>query len=177
MKNKVSLWYQICSLGTKPNIPSQIYWTKFTKPYPQNCIYKIKSTNQNVSNVKSQIYWTKHTKPNLFNETCKLNPPNQFYQTKSRENKSTENQSEVQSQLVLRMAKLSPSLLIICCWKWDEMPHQFRAALPTQEIFMTSQTLPPSANYFFTFYRFYRQPYIFTIISYIASYPPPSISV
>ena len=71
MKSKVSLWYQICSLGTKPNIPSQIYWTKFTKPNLQNWIYKIKSTNQNVFNAKNQIYQTKSIQSNLEN---KINP-------------------------------------------------------------------------------------------------------
>ena len=71
VKSKVSLWYQICSLGTKPNIPSQIYWTKFTKPNLQNWIYKIKSTNQNVFNAKNQIYQTKPIQSNLQN---KINP-------------------------------------------------------------------------------------------------------
>ena len=71
MKSKVSLWYQICSLGTKPNIPSQIYWTKFTTPNLKNWIYKIKSTNQNVFNAKNQIYQTKPIQSNLQN---KINP-------------------------------------------------------------------------------------------------------
>ena len=95
-------------MGTKPNISHQIYWTKFTKPYIQNCIHKIPSTNQNVWNVKNLIYWTKHTKPNLFNPTWK--PENQFYQTKFRE--YTENLSEVQFQLVLSLAQLSPSVFL-----------------------------------------------------------------
>ena len=48
---------------------------------------------------------------NLFNHNCKLNPPiNLFYQPKSREAKYTENKSEAQSQLVLSLAQLSPSL-------------------------------------------------------------------
>ena len=81
----LNLLIQIFSFGTKPNLLNQIYWTKFTKPYLNNCIYKIQSTKQNLWNVKKkQICWTKYIKSNILNKTCKLNSPNQFYQTKSR---------------------------------------------------------------------------------------------
>ena len=58
---------------------------------------------------------TKFTEPNMQNQIfsikpAKLNKPNQFYQPQSREIKSTENQSIVQSKLDLSLAQLSPSL-------------------------------------------------------------------
>ena len=51
-------------------------YTKSTEQNLQNCKYKSKSTKQNVLIVKGQTYLTKFTP---------LNPPNKFYQTKSRE--------------------------------------------------------------------------------------------
>ena len=81
---KLNLQNQIFDLGTKPILSNQISWTKFTKPCIQKCIYKMKYTKQNLKN------WNKHTEPNIFNQTWKLNLPNQFYQTKLREPKYTE---------------------------------------------------------------------------------------
>ena len=42
-----------------------------------------------------------------------LNPPNQFYKTKSRETKSTEIYGKFQSKLDLSLAQLIPSLFFI----------------------------------------------------------------
>ena len=47
----------------------------------------------------------------MFNQTCKINPSNQFYRTKSRETKSSENETQAQSQLGMSLAQLRPSLL------------------------------------------------------------------
>ena len=88
-------------LGTKPNIPNQIYWTQFTKPSQQNWIYKIKSTNQNVLNAKNQIYQTKSIQSNL---------QNKIQQTNS--TKPNLQKIKVKSKLELSLAQFSPSLLL-----------------------------------------------------------------
>ena len=49
---KPNLLKQICSLGTKQNIPNKICQTKSIEPKLRNRIYKIKSAKQNVLNVR-----------------------------------------------------------------------------------------------------------------------------
>ena len=80
---------------TKPNILNQIYWLN------QICTLKCKGPNK-----QNQIFSIKPPK---------LNQRNQFYQTKSRETKSKENQSMVQSNLSWACPSSAPACCICCC--------------------------------------------------------------
>ena len=108
--------------STEPNIFLQD-WNKYTKPNLLNQMYKAKTAKLNL---KNQIYQPKCLQckePNILNQIhsikpTKVNPSNQFYQPKSREIESTKYQTEVQFQLELSLAQLSPSLFYIFFFIW-----------------------------------------------------------
>ena len=84
--NLTSYWTQF----TKPNVPNQIH-AMGTKINLLDQMYQSKSTKPNLPSIMFEIQRSKYAKPNLFNQIYKTKSSNQFYRTKSRETKTTEN--------------------------------------------------------------------------------------